>query len=172
MIGLLSIFDKEWNSTPRINCVQNDFAPILKAREDRAEGFSLIELLIVIGIMSILSAIAVPAYRDYVMRGRITEATSNLAAKQVQLEQFFQDNRTYLGASACDSDTTTSENFDFSCSVQSATAFTLLATGKSSMAGFTYSVTQSNVKSTAALPSGWTAHTPDNCWVTKKGGVC
>ena len=68
------------------------------AKTWQQEGFTLIELLIVIGIIGILSAIAIPAYRDYIIRGKITEATSNLGDMRIKLEQFYQDNRTYVGA--------------------------------------------------------------------------
>jgi len=106
------------------------------------------------------------------MRGKIPEATSNLALKRVQMEQWFQDNRTYVGAPGCAADTTTSQYFDFSCTVQTATAYTIQALGKDSMLGFTYTIDQSNVKTTAAVPSGWSQHSPNTCWVTKKGGMC
>ncbi len=138
-------------------------------------GFTLIELMMVLVVVAILTAIALPSYTSYVTRGKVPDATANLAAKRVQLEQWFQDNRTYVGATACNADTTSSKNFDFSCTVQTATAFTLQAAGKGSMAGFTYTVDQSNAKASAfasPAPSGWVAATPNNCWVTNKGGVC
>jgi type IV pilus assembly protein PilE len=138
----------------------------------RNSGFTLIELMLAIAIVGILGAIAVPAYKDYLVRGRVPSATSALAGKQVQLEQFFQDNKKYTGAPACTADSTTSPYFDFSCTTLTDTAFTLQAQGKSTMTGFTYTVDQNNTKTTAAVPSGWTAHTPNNCWVTNKGGVC
>lgn len=50
------------------------------------KGFTLIELMVVI-----------PAYQDYVTRGRIAEATSELASKRVLMEQWFQDSRSYVG---------------------------------------------------------------------------
>jgi type IV pilus assembly protein PilE len=138
----------------------------------QAAGFTLIEVLITIVIASILSAVAIPSYRAYVIRGNIPEATSRLATKQVQMEQFFQDNRTYVGGTGCTADSASSKYFDFSCSGVSATGFTLTATGKGSMAGFSYTINQTGAKTTAGLPSGWTTPSPNNCWVTKKGGTC
>lgn len=138
-------------------------------------GFTLIELMIVVVVVAILAAVAVPSYTDYVTRGRIPDATSNLATKRVKMEQFYQDNRTYVGAPECTADTTTSSYFNFTCSVQTATTYTLQAAGKNAMTGFTFTVDQSNAKATTigtGAPSGWTAATPNNCWVTKKGGVC
>lgn len=133
-------------------------------------GFSLVEIMIVVAIVSILAAVALPAYTDYVVRGKIPDATSTLAAKRVQLEQFFQDNRTYLAAPACTADTAASQYFDFSCAVQTATTYTLQAVGKASMTGFTYTIDQNNAKATSAVSTGWTTNT--TCWVTKKGGAC
>lgn len=133
-------------------------------------GFTLIELMIVVAIVGILAAVAVPAYSDYVVRGKIPDATSNLAVKRVQMEQFFQDNRTYVGAPACNADSAGSQFFDFSCSTQTATGYTLQAVGKGTMAGFTYTVTEANLKATSAVPAGWSTNA--SCWVTKKGGLC
>lgn len=137
-----------------------------------ASGFTLIELMITVAILGILSSIALPSYRDYVTRGKIPEALGTLAAKRVQMEQFFLDNRTYVAAPACTSDATTSKYFTFSCSAQTATTYTLQAVGQGSMAGFTYTLNQSNAKATTAVPSGWATPSPNTCWVTKKGGVC
>lgn len=145
-------------------------------------GFTLIELMIVVAVMGVLMAIALPNYTDYVVRGKIPDATSVLSNKRVQMEQYFQDNRTYVGAPACTADTTTSTVFDFSCSVgPTTTAFTLDATGKSSMSAFNYTIDQSGEKTsniTAAAPSGWQAASPvapattGGCWITNKGGAC
>ncbi len=136
-------------------------------------GFTLIEILIVVAIIGILSAIALPSYKDYVTRGKIPDAISGLSTKRVQMEQFFQDNRTYVGATACNADATTSKYFDFSCSVAAtATTFTLQAVGKSAMAGFTYTLDQSNAKSTGGVPAGWSQPNPNNCWAIKKDGSC
>ena len=141
-----------------------------------ARGFTLIEIMIAVALVAILSAIAVPSYNEYVTRGRIPDGTSGLATKQVQLEQFFQDNRTYLGSDAninrpCFNDTR-NRNFDFSCTVLTGTRYTLRAVGKGSMAGFSFTVDEQNQRVTTAVPAGWALPTPNNCWVTRKGGVC
>ena len=142
----------------------------------RRSGFTLIEILVVVTIIGILSAIAVPAYSDYIVRGKVPDATSALATKRVQMEQYFQDNRTYVAPAAgtygCTADTTSSKNFDFSCTAVTANTYTINAVGKAQMAAFTYTLDQNNAKTTVITsgPSGWSGST--TCWVTKKGGTC
>ncbi len=140
------------------------------------EGFTLVELMVVVAIIAILASVAMPAYNDYVTRGKIPDATSTLATKRVQMEQYFQDNRKYDGGpAACNADTTTSNNFDFSCATgePTATTYIIQAVGKNSMAGFTYTIDQSNNRQTTSAPTAWQAGSmPTSCWITKKGGAC
>jgi type IV pilus assembly protein PilE len=137
------------------------------------KGFSLIELMIVVVIIGILASLAIPAYSDYVVRSKIPDATSALAAKRVSLEQFYQDNRTYLGATACNPDSVTSKYFVFTCPVQTVNTYTLEAEGNDSMQQFVYTIDQSNNKLTTGAPATWaTATMPATCWITKKGGAC
>ena len=141
------------------------------------QGFTLLELLVVLAIIGILSAIAIPSYRDYIIRGKITEATSNLGDMRIKLEQFYQDNRTYVGA--CVGGTVaplpTGSNalsFTYSCPTLTATTFTARALGNASegMTGFDYTINQSNAKATVSVATGWTLTAA--CWVTKKDGSC
>jgi len=142
----------------------------------RAQGFTLIEVMITVAIVAILSAVAIPSYRDYVTRGNIPEATSRLATKQVQMEQWFQDNRTYVAGTGCTADSASSKYFDFSCTdggdTVAATAFIITAVGKGSMAGFKFTINQTGAKTTRDVPSGWSRPSPNNCWAVKKGGTC
>jgi type IV pilus assembly protein PilE len=139
----------------------------------KEDGFTLIELMITVAIIGILAAVALPSYRDYVTRGRIPEATSALAIKRVRLEQYYQDNKTYVNAPDCNADSTTSQYFTFSCpGGATAVGYTLQADGVGAMAGFSYTLDQTNAKTTAAVPSGWSLPAINNCWVTRKGGVC
>ena len=138
-----------------------------------SRGFTLIELMIVVAIISILAVIAVPAYTDYVRRGKITEATSNLLDMRVKLEQYFQDNRSYPGA--CQPATvapvpTATSNFSFSCTI-AATTYTVTAQGINSMANFQYTINELNTRRTLGLPSGWSGQ-GNSCWVLKKDGSC
>lgn len=126
-------------------------------------GFSLIELMAAVAIAAILAAVALPAYRDYVMRGNVPEATSGLGQGRIAMEQWFQDNRTYVNA-ACPGN---GKYFDFAC-VTTATTFTVTATGKGSMAGFSYTIDQNNGR-TSATPAWGNGAT---CWVTRKGETC
>ncbi|HUV99447.1 MAG TPA: prepilin-type N-terminal cleavage/methylation domain-containing protein, partial [Gallionella sp.] len=45
----------------------------------KSGGFTLIELMIVVAVIAILSAIAIPAYNDYVIRGKLVDATTQLS---------------------------------------------------------------------------------------------
>ncbi len=58
-------------------------------------GFTLIELMIIVAIVSILAAVALPAYGDYVRRGQLPEAFAGMSDLRVKMEQYYQDNRNY-----------------------------------------------------------------------------
>ncbi len=143
-------------------------------------GFTLIELMIVVAIIGILSAIAMPAYSDYVRRAKITEATAGLSEMRVKMEQYFQDNRRYDGTPApCGAvgssiaPAPTAKNFTFTCTDLGLTTYTVVASGIDTMADFRYTVNQANVRATLNLPSGWDRTTNGaGCWVMKKDGSC
>lgn len=140
------------------------------------KGFTLVEMMIVAVIVAILASIALPAYGNYVRRGKIAEASTNLSALRVSMEQYYQDNRTYLNGAACGVAMPTTpavQYFTFSC-VGTASTFTITATGTGGMAGFVYKVNEQNAKASpftaAAVAAGWTGNAA--CWVTKPDGSC
>lgn len=135
------------------------------------KGFSLIEVMIVLVVMGILTMVALPSYSDYVLRGKIAEATAALSDGRVKMEQFFQDNKTYVGGT-CPS---TTESFTYNCTDLSNATYTITANGKAgtNVANFSFSIDQTNTRRTTGTKSGWTSATlPQNCWITKKGGTC
>jgi type IV pilus assembly protein PilA len=59
------------------------------------QGFTLIELMIVVAIIGILAAIAIPAYQDYTQRAQIGEAFTIVSAAKTAIEEFAQTNGAY-----------------------------------------------------------------------------
>jgi prepilin-type N-terminal cleavage/methylation domain-containing protein len=141
----------------------------------RSKGFTLIELMIVVAIVGILTTIAYPNYRDYVIRGQLVDATQGLSAVRANMERYFQDNRTYALVAGfplpCDNTTPIiAGKFSISC-VSDATTFTATATGSASVAGFTFSVDQANVQKTVvAAPAPHSFQGCTTAWITKTGG--
>lgn len=135
------------------------------------KGFTLIELMIVVVIVGILASVALPAYNDYVTRGKLSEATAALSNGRVKVEQYYQDHHTYVGiitgAPPCPISTT---NFAYACTDLSDTAYKITATGNGNLSDFSYSIDQNNTKLTLDLPTDW--GTNGFCWITKKGGAC
>ena len=61
------------------------------------KGFTLIELMIVVAIIGILAAIALPAYQDYTVRTKVTEGLNLAAAAKLAVAETFQSNGTLPG---------------------------------------------------------------------------
>lgn len=141
--------------------------------KQQARGFSLVELLIVVVIIGVLAAIAIPAYGNYVTRSRLSEAFTGLGTIQTSAEEYWSNNHTYAGL-----DTATpsrmppnSVNFIFSLNnTATASSYTATATGQGTMQGFVFTIDQNGNRATTAVPAGYT--TNSSCWIDRKGGQC
>lgn len=59
------------------------------------QGFTLIELMIVVAIIGILAAIAIPAYQDYTIRAQVSEGLSLSGAAKAAVTEYYQDQGAY-----------------------------------------------------------------------------
>ena len=64
------------------------------------QGFTLIELMIVVAIIAILAAIALPAYQDYVARSQVSEAMSLSSGVKTAVAEFYSDRGAWPGTNA------------------------------------------------------------------------
>ena len=139
------------------------------------QGFTLIELVIVVAIVGILSAIAMPMYRDYVVRSNRTEAKAGLAVVALAQERYYSVNNTYTSSvAALGSMTVVKSNgeteggyYVVSIVLQSSgSAYTLNATPQSKAGQNTdkcniLTLSSTGLKGVSSATSGYTAA---NCW--------
>jgi type IV pilus assembly protein PilE len=140
-------------------------------------GFTIVEVLVVIAIIGILAAVGVPAYQDYVMRGKLTEAFTGLADYRVRMEQFYQDQRRYDGGglTGCGAAGPNSKYFTFNCDPGAAPSqtYTVYAKGivNQGLTGFEYQLNEKNETKTNGVGTGWSG-AGNACWVRRKDGAC
>jgi len=141
----------------------------MKIRMDsRLRGFTLIELMITMAIVAILTAIAYPNYRNYVLRGQVVDATNALSVLRANLERSYQDTRTYT----CPA-TAKVGSFSVACTADTTgQSYSATATGSGSTNGFVYSIDQNGTQSTTITGvKGWST-TCKTAWITKAGQTC
>jgi prepilin-type N-terminal cleavage/methylation domain-containing protein len=85
--------DKQRTGTVNKAIVNRNQSPPIRSIP-RAKGFSLIELMIVVGILGILAAIALPAYQDYTVRSKVSEGLLFASAATIAVVESY----THVGA--------------------------------------------------------------------------
>ncbi len=155
-------------------------------QQRNSRGFTLIELMITVAIVGILAAIALPSYKNYVIRGKLVAGTNSLSTLRAQMEQYYLDNRTYMTVSAPTIVTPCTQYavvaspnnlFNVNCSAASdaptSSAYVIRATGTGAVAGAQYTIDNQGNMSTVGLPNGWgTPPASSACWIMRKGDSC
>ena len=119
----------------------------------KAQGFSFIELMIVVVIIGILGAIAYPNYVEYTRESKRVEGKSALTAAAAQLERFFGDRNSYtrtLGTNVCSqlNVSATTESGYYTITVTTTTAPVFSTAGgicRATTAATDYSITATRV---------------------------
>lgn len=131
-------------------------------------GFTLAELMVTVAVITLLGAIALPAYNAYITRSRIPTGFEALSSYALRMEQGYQDTGNY-GTGSCRLAVPTAANFTISCALSNGgQGFTATATGSGNLAGYTYSIDHNATRRTVAHPKGVPG---SDCW-SMKGQTC
>lgn len=130
------------------------------------KGFTMIELMVVVVIVGVLAAIAIPIYGKYIKNSRLTEATSRIGEIMTAAKAYGQEHPDASGnptwppaAGAGIVDLTSTDLFDYSITAggggnASTTALTIRASGQAGekMAGVTVDMTIPNINANGTPP--------------------
>ncbi|RPH41901.1 MAG: hypothetical protein EHM87_18425 [Burkholderiales bacterium] len=131
--------------------------------------------MVVVAIVGLLAAVAIPAWGDHVTRSGATAATGLLKELRARMEQRYADNRSYAapdGAGCAVPDFTDPDSgFGFACVTAGAgQSYTWTATGAGRTAGFVYRIDEAGMETTVSVASGWTTTTmPATRFVVRRG---
>lgn len=129
-------------------------------------GFSLIELMVVVAIIAILGAIAIPSYRQYALRAHRADAKRVLMDAAQRQERFFYSNNHYTATAASIgmSGSSAGSYYTFGIVSASTTAYSLRAVPVGNQAQDAQCGTLGIDNTGKRTASGTAAATPDDCW--------
>ena len=138
-------------------------------RRRAAQGFTLIEVLIVVAIVAILGSVAMPSFMAYIQRSKVPAGLDALQSYFTRMEQRFQDSGNYANGAACALAVPTVSNYTVTCVLSGGgTGYTATATGTGMLSGYAYTINSNGQRNTTAHPKGTPA---GNCW-SIKGKSC
>ncbi|HSN21870.1 MAG TPA: pilin [Usitatibacter sp.] len=94
----------------------------------KQQGFTLIELMIVVAIIGILAAIAIPAYQDYIVRSKVTEMVNQAGVCKTSVAEFYQSRGT-MPATTAEAGCTDTDSLLAKAPTVAAGVITVVATG-------------------------------------------
>jgi len=114
-------------------------------------GFTMLELMVVVIIVAVLAAVAVPLYTGYIKKARVSEAEARLGQILTAAKAFGQETGNWPIATSAGffGDMTASPNFTYAITSASGPAtgtFTSTATGTGTMAGATVTLTLTGIQ--------------------------
>ena len=113
-------------------------------KKQAQKGFTLIELMIVVAIIGILAAVALPAYKDYTVRAKVTELILAASSGKTEVAEFFQTNSALPAAASLV--LTYAPTQYVSTTIQSAGIITVTATAlEPAISGLTITLTPTSV---------------------------
>ncbi len=137
----------------------------------KSGGFTLIEIMVAVAIVGILASIAIPSYREHVIRTKLADAFSALGDFHTRMESFYQDNRSYASNGACGAVIPNTQNFTYQCVLAGnglqfvATATNKGGVGLDNAGSYQFDINQDGVKNTPIFAG---AAGPNGIWKNRK----
>ena len=129
--------------------------------------------MVVVTVIAILAAVAIPGYFDYRIHGRLQAGTTVLKAARARMEASYTVNRTYAltgGGCAVANFIDPESGFSIACTITSGgQGFRLTATGAGPATGFQFGLNEAGVERTLTVRPGWSGATlPANRFILRR----